>query len=258
MIEITTSFSGTISVGEYENEKPMFALKETIDNGLDDTGIELRQEELYKICRSLFEKSERESIVKKIEKQRKDLRFYPPENYPSVTSVIGWDADFYVSPEDLIQYAARGSIIHKLAEIYSTTNKWEDAKNVPECYPDLVILKKGSLGLSYNDVDLPAFLKQYPIEFSQTETTVKNHEHRYAGRQDAKGIFDSKVTLIDYKSGSVDKTKCFKQLTAYWNCGGNEDVEQAMIIHLNNKTQQGYSKPIICDNKESPCRRPFG
>ena len=247
MIEITASFTGTISTGEFENEKPLFSLKETSD--LEKTElIEARQQQLYNVCRGLFNQAQQESIIKKIENLRKDLRFY--DGYPSVTSITGWDSDFYVSADDLIQYASRGSILHKLCEIYAKEKVWRNPKDVPECYPDLVILKKGSLQLTWDDVDFVGFLEKYPIEFINTETVVRNDEYKYAGRYDAKGKYEKKVTLIDYKSGTVDEVKCMKQLTAYWHTPENTDVEQVIIVHLNNKTKQGFSKPIICNDKE--------
>jgi len=249
-MKITAQFMGTISTGEFENEKPLFALEEEYSG--DDIGIRERQEALYSICRQLFDKVQRESIVKKIQKMKEGLRFYPPENYPSVTSIIGWDDDFHILPGQLSQYASRGNIIHKLAEIYARTNKWENPDDVLECYPDSVILKKGSLGLTLDGYNLPAFLEKYPMEFISTETVVKNDKWKYAGRQDGKVIYDKKKSLIDYKTGEIDKVRCFKQLTAYWQCPENKDVEQVIIIPLRpeKKVQQGYSKPIICDDKE--------
>lgn len=251
MIKITASFSGVVSTGAYENEKPMFALEEEIAESMNKNQILKRQEELYAICREMFEKSERQSTAKRIQKEREDIRFYSFGNdqYPSVTSIINWDADFHVSPEELIQYASRGSIIHKQIEEYFKSNKWKEPKDIPECYPDLVILKKGSLGLTHDDVDFLGFMAKYPIDFMKGEFAVYNHGYKYAGRVDCKGIIEGKLSLIDFKTGSVDETKNFKQLTAYWHCEGNEDVEQVVIVHLNNDTKQGFSKPKICTDK---------
>jgi hypothetical protein len=80
---------------------------------------------------------------------------------------------------------------------------------------------------------------------------VVNPEHRYAGRYDIKGVFDGKVSIMDIKTtASVDKESCFKQLSAYAKCPGNEDVEQMVVIPLNDKTQQGFSKPVVETNIE--------
>jgi hypothetical protein len=47
----------------------------------------------------------------------------------------------------------------------------------------------------------------------------------------------------------VDKEKAFKQLAAYAKCLPVQP-EQLMVIHLNNKTKQGFSAPIITDRIE--------
>lgn len=247
-VEITASFSGKIATGKFENEAPFFALKETWQDVTDDEFVRARQDALQQMCYEKFAAVERRSLVEKIKEIRQDLRFYPIGNdqYPSVTSVIGWDEDWYMDPMELAQYGARGTIIHKLVEIFLQTKVWPKPSDIPEIFPEMVILKKGSLGLSIDDVDFPAFFKKHPFEVLKQETTVYNTEKRYAGRQDIKGKLEGKVTLFDVKTSStIDKKKFFKQLTAYAKCEGNEDVEQLCIIHLNNKVQQGFSAPII-------------
>src|SRR5574343_94849 len=261
---IKAQFTGVIATGDFENERPLFEMSQLIEGDIDNGTKEKMQESLYSLCRKMFQQSERQSVAKRIMREREDIRFYPVESdqYPSVTSILNWDADFHVSPQELIQYAARGSIIDKQVEIYFRVGKWKDPKEIPECYPDLVILKKGSLELTYEDIDFLSFIKEYPIDFIDAQKTVFNHGFKYAGRYDLKGIpkvikgngWDKMgvkplITLIDVKAASMDETKFMKQLTAYWHCEGNEDVEQAMIMHLNNKTQQGFSKPKICSDK---------
>jgi hypothetical protein len=44
---------------------------------------------------------------------------------------------------------------------------------------------------------------------------------------------------------TVDKVKNFKQIAAYCKMKGYEHIKQMMIVPLNNKTQQGFSKPVI-------------
>lgn len=247
-VEIVASFSGTISSGQFENEKPLFSLKEVWTDVADWEFVSHRQNVLEQMCYEKFAAVERRSMVEKIKQARQDLRFYPIGNefFPSVTSVIGWDEDFYMDALELAQYAARGTILHKMVEVYLKTGKWPKPSDLPEIYPEMIILKKGNLQLSVDDVDFPGFFKKYPFEVIHQETTVYNKEMRYAGRQDIKGKLDGKVTIFDIKTGSsIDKKKCFKQTTAYAHCSGNEDVEQMCIIHLNNKVQQGFSAPVI-------------
>ena len=250
-MKITTQFSATISTGEFENEKPLFALEEEFEGS--DAEVKNRQAELYNICRGLFSLTRKKSTEKKTEEVKETIRTYPPENYPSVTTIIRLTnpPGRTVPPEQLAQYGARGNIIHKLCEYYAKTNKWGYPKDV-DCGEDLAILNNGDLNLSLDGYNLPGFLEKYPIEFLTTETVVKNHVHKYAGRQDGKGVHAGRITLFDYKTGEVDEEKCFKQLSAYWHCEGNEDVERIMVIPLRaaKQVKQGYSKPVICDDKE--------
>ena len=121
-------------------------------------------------------------------------------------------------------------------------------------------MQKGSLGLQVDDVNFPAFFKAYPIKVIELEKEVINHQHRFGGRLDIKCIIEkdnpgswAKVegvkfdvpTILDVKTGSLDKTKGCKQQTAYAKCEGNEDVEQIGLIHLNKEVKQGYSKPYV-------------
>jgi hypothetical protein len=274
-LKIKAQFSGVISTGSYENEKPLFELEETIEaNGVhNDDWLKSRQNELYQICRDMFKKVERESIVQRIQKERQDIRFYPAngEQFPSVTSIIGWDADWYISPEELVQYGARGSIIDAQVNHYVKTGEWKDAKELPECYPHLVILKKGSLKLEYDDVDFLGFLEKYPIIFTGNQVTVFNYRHKYAGTLDIKGVpivieedkakkikpngwaklgVKAVPTIFDVKAiQNLDLVKVFKQGTAYWHCEGHGDIEQFIIIQLNKKTEQGYSVPKVLTDK---------
>ncbi len=271
-IEISASFTGTVSTGSYENEKPFYSVKESFDVedgdeiNVIDANIVLRQKQLQDICYNQFKKQAEVSYAEKIAKQYRNMRFYDGKDglkYPSVTSIIGWDADFHVSPDELSQYASRGTIIHKQVELFLKTGEWVEPRDIPEIYPDLVIVKQGNLGLELDNVDFPAFYEKYPFKVIETEKTVLNHDLRYGGRLDIKCIIKSsqkaswdKVagliydvpTILDVKTGSIDKTKCFKQQTAYWEC--EPDVQQVGIIHLNKEVKQGYSKPIIETNKE--------
>jgi hypothetical protein len=247
--EITAAFNGVISTGEFQNEKPFFSIKEIIETDIELTEQELRDRQgyLFKLCREQFKLSEQNSLAERVQKEREDIRLYPfsGTHYPSVTSVINWDIDFFTDKLKLAQYGARGSIIHKQIENYITTKKWKDAKDIPECYPDLVILNQGDLKLNYNDIDFVAFLEKYPIEFIWTEQVVVNEQYKYAGRADIKGKLDGKVSLFDIKTGVFDEYRHWQQLTAYKHTKGNDDVEQLVVIPLDGKTQQGYSKPKI-------------
>ena len=249
-IEITSSFSGTISTGQFENERPMFSLKDTIEvDGAKDIDIKIRkrQEQLHDMCYGMFKEAERKSIVQRIEKERKDIRFYlcpiHKKNYPSVTSVIGWDADFYISTDELNQYAAQSTIQHLIFNHFIEKNEWIEPEKIPEAYKYIVIVKKGSLRLDYKAGNIPGFLEKYPIKFKSSEKAVFNHEYKYAGRPDADGEpLQSKEwekagaisvpTIFDVKR-TADKVKAFKQMAAYAKCKGNSKVKQLCIIPIN-------------------------
>jgi len=283
-IEISASFTGVISTGSYENEKPMYHVKETyeIDDELSDTEenpMELvdsinkaldesyakRQKQLHDICYSQFKRQADVSYTERIAKEYQNIRFYDGEDgrkYPSVTSIIGWDKDFYMSQEELQQHASRGTIIDKQVEIYLSTGEWKEPKHIPEIYPDLVIIKNGTLGLEVGNVDFPAFYKKYPFKVINQQTTSLNHEHRYGGRREIYCMIDSKnkggwekiegclfdvPTLLDLKAtAQLDKTYVMKQNTAYAKC--DETIKQIGAIHLKKDNTQGYAKPVIETN----------
>ena len=244
-VEIVSSFSGTINTGKYENEKPMFSIKETWTNISEDE-ISRRQKAIEAMCYERFSEVEQRSLAEKILQQRSDLRIYEHngKKYPSVTSIIGWDADMFVSPAELLQYGARGTCLHKQVEVFLKTKTWIPIKDIPEVYPEYVCVKKGDLGLKLDDVDFQGFYAANPFEVVELEQRVINEEYRYAGRCDIVAIVDGKRTVVDIKTGStVDQEKAFKQTSAY--AKALSGIEQLMVIHLNAKTKQGWSKPII-------------
>lgn len=252
-VEICASYSGKIATGRFENCSPFFSLKETWTGPLDDATISIRQKQLSVLCEEKFSEVEKRELIAKIQEDRKDIRFYNIDNemFPSVTSIINWDNDFeektqHITPDEMRQYAARGTIIHKQVSIFLDTGEWKEAKDIPELYLYRVILKKGSLGLSMDGYDFRGFYEKYHFTKINTEQIVVNKELKYAGRYDVKGVLDNVVTLFDVKTGSsINKASAFKQLTAYAHTPGNEDVKQLVIVPLNNTTKQGFSAPAI-------------
>lgn len=254
-IEIVSSFSGKISTGQFENEQPFFSVKEVIEGEITDVEISKRQKELKDICYNQFQLAERESTAKKIQKQREDIRFYEKDgkSYPSVTSIIGWDADMFCKKEDLSQYASQGNINHLKLAYFIKTGEFLDAKKIPEAYKDMVILSKGSLKLPIDSGDLKGMLEKYPIRFKASEQEVINDTYLYAGTLDALGeIVPNKdweklgaqpdlLTVFDLKR-SGDAIKNFKQTSAYAKCIG---AEQMIILIVNDTTKQGFSQPLV-------------
>jgi hypothetical protein len=278
IIEISASFTGTIPTGQYENEKPFYAVKEILeldsdnkddwDNLIklhDDGKIASRQKQLHDICYDQFKTQAERSNSERIAKQYKNIRFYDGlsgKKYPSVTSIIGIDKDFCMPPDELNQYAARGTIIHKQVESFLRNGTFLAPWNIPEVSADWLTVKNGSLGLECTDVNFQAFFKDYPIKVVSQEQETLNHEYRYGGRYDILCTIDSSnkgkwekiegiqfdvPTILDIKtSTSLDKMSGLMQQAAYAKT--LPDVKQIGLIHLTKENKCGFAKPVIETN----------
>lgn len=254
-IKVSSSFNGVISRGPFENSKPGFfaEIEMDFDSPSKDvhSSIDKIQKELQKTCYDNFKACEEQAVIERIQKDRLDIRFYTKNGvqFPSVTSIIGFDADMFCTAEHLAQYASQSSLCHAQVAHFIETGQWLEAKEVPGTWTDLVIVSKGDLKLETSGWSFPDFLKKYPISQMKNSYSGFNDEHRYAGTPDFVGIPDFEgaeeiPTLFDVKR-TVDKVKNFKQLAAYANMEGYNDIKQICIVPLNNKTQQGFSKPVV-------------
>lgn len=273
-IEISASFTGKINTGQFENESPFFSIKEIVedidseDYEVTDEHIKIRQKELKEICYNQFKQHAEIAYQEKIAKEYKSIRFYDSGidgiKYPSVTSCLNMDENFFMSPSDLSQYCARGTILHKQCEIFLKTGKWIEAKDISDLSFELMTIKQGNLNLSVDDTNFPAFYKAYPFRVIEQEKTVINHEFRYGGRLDILGIIEESnkgswdkiegiqfnvPTIFDIKSGQIDKVKCYSQMAAYAKCC--DSVKQLVVIPLTKDTQQGFSKPLVSSKIDS-------
>ncbi len=271
-LEICASFTGKISTGQYEQASPFFSVKEVIEEvegeELSDLVIKMRQQELQDICVAQFNKAAEILYQQKVEKSYKNIRFYDGKEglkYPSVTSVINMDENFFTDPMELSQMAARGTIIHKQCELFLKDGIWREPKDIPEISAYVFTVVKGSLGLVIDDVNFQAFYKDYPFKVISQEATVINHEVKYGGRMDILCVIEStnkgkwdKIdgiafdvpTILDIKTGaSLDTAKGLIQQAAYAMC--NETVKQIGLIHLTKENVCGYAKPKITSKIES-------
>jgi len=253
-IKITGGISGVIATGSFQNLKPTFMWEETIEDcEMTDTEIAERIKELYNKGFSMLKEAEQKAIVERIQRERQDLRLLISEKgniLPSVTSIIGYDADFFVSPEELSQYASQGNIIHAKVEHFINTKEWVLAKTLQEVWTDIVILTKGNLKLEVDVGDFPEFLKKYPVSDMKNGVRFMYDEEGYCGEPDFTGIPDFKEalkipTMFDVKR-TPDKISNGMQLAAY---AKYHKLKQGVIIPLNDKTNQGWSKPVIYDEK---------
>lgn len=255
-LKISSSFSGVVATGSYENSRPGFAVEEEFEmegeQDVIDFAIQTRQEALHIICYERFKEVEQQMVVERIQKERKDIRFYTDETgkkYPSVTSIINFDADFFMDERELVQYASRGSITHARVNHYIKTGKWVEAKELPECWTDIVIVQKGDLNLTTNVGNFPGFLEKYPITELKNSEMSFNKEYEYAGTPDFEGTPDFKEaeklpSLWDVKS-TIDKIKLMMQLAAYAKMEKYKHIKQVGGIEISDKTQQGFSRPVV-------------
>ena len=258
MIKLSYHKGGKVSTGQWENVEPHVGLEVELPNG---ENFEQHMSDLKQYVNRLFDeevanaKGEKpQANAKEIAKLVKNMRFYEHwgQKIPSVTSIINYKSKISeyvnITPLKLAQLASRGSIIHKQIEVYIKTKEWCEPETIAECEKDLSFLEESNAEVSFDDVDFRAFEAVYPMEYISTESFVLNLEHLYAGRQDIKCIYNGLVTLADIKTGTMTeerKLKTFAQLSAYANTDGNKDVEQLMIIPLNHRVKQGYSKAIV-------------
>src|SRR3990167_47191 len=253
-LEISASFTGVIPTGSYQNEKPFFSVKETVEldlevmTELDDTYVSNRQKQLHEICYKKFKKQAEVAYQEYIAKTYQNIRFYDGKDgkkYPSVTSIINMDKDFHIPPDELKQYGSRGSLLHKQAEIFLTTGVWKEPKDIAESSFDYLTVVKGSLGLEFEDVDFKGFYAEYPFKIIELEKTTINDDYQYGGRIDIIGIiesankgkwdkvegsiFDEPIMLDIKTSTTLDKLIGFTQLSAYCK---SENIKQMGLIHL--------------------------
>lgn len=250
-LKIEASFSGVLPTGSYANMRPGFSASMEFEQDFqteDEVNlcIETAQQELQGICYQNFEMEANKAKILKIQEDRKDFRFYQletGEDVPSVTSILNYDTEFLMDSEELKQYAAQGNIIHAQVADFIKTGVWHKPSEIEGTTPDLFILKKGNLNLSLDGWDFQAFLKKYPMEKLKNGEVIINSKERYGGLPDGYGVVGGVSTIFDIKR-TPEKTKNFMQMAAYAKAS-KEKVEQMMIIPLNDKTEQGFSKPIV-------------
>lgn len=253
-IKVSSSFGGKVSTGSFENSSPFFSaeVELTVKEGSDVLAkISELQDAIQSQCQSRFKLVAEQLSIERLEKERKEIRFYKSpsgKKLPSVTSIIPTiNFDFYgIDNDELAEYSAQGNITHARIAHYIDSGKWVNPKELEIAWADIHALKTGKLGLDPDNCDFQAFLEKYPIENLKNCEAIFNEEHGYAGTPDFTGIpsfkgADPIPSVCDAKR-SVDKVKNFKQMSAYAKCLG---VKQMIIVPLNNTTAQGFSKPIV-------------
>ena len=251
-LEVTVGTSAVIAVASYENLKPFYSIK----------GVFSEKVDIDKLLQEMKDKVNQQLQIdynNAIAQRLKDMRFYERNGlkYISVTEVLNHDAKFFMKPEELNQYAAKGTMYNIQLDEFVKTGKWQAFSAIPECIRYLHDVETGTLRLPYDELAIRNFLKDYPINFDRYQVSVFNDDHIYAGTLDYTGsipktakwekldvLFDV-PTLFDLKVGSPDKMKALKQMSAYSSCPEMKDIRQVCMINITDKNKCGYAVPVV-------------
>lgn len=251
-IKVSAGFSGAISVGSYENQRPSFFAEveyDVVDGEDVEEFIRADQKKLHDIAYKNFKMVAEKSKLEKIKADFKNFRFYKvgeDREFVSVTSILGVNFVAHVDEDAMKVAISKGNISDARAKHYIDTGTWEDPTNLDGVGYDLVVLKEH--GEVFDEWDFPTFLKKYPLLDLKVGKIFINEEHEYAGTSDAEcmypldGTGEPVHTLIDFKR-TPQKISHFPQTAAYSKC--DPKFKQMMLISANPDNKQNYSKPII-------------
>lgn len=256
-LNISAQFSGVLPVGAFANMRPGFSASMEFEQEFKteeevSMTVEACQQQLQAICYQSFEREADKARIQKIQEDMKSFRFYEDEagtKMPSVTSVLGYDKEFFCTDDELKQYASQGNIIDAEIRNFVKTGKYVQSKDLLECTADRFIIKKGSKQLALEGWDFVGFLSKFPIEnLKSHEKPLFNKQYRYAGTPDLEGIYNGLPTLVSIKR-TYRETDNFTQDSAYAKCDGMEHIKQIMVVEMKAEqdggNKSGYSKPRI-------------
>lgn len=263
-IDITVSVTGKIPRRNFENFSPYFSIKEIYKDYITDEHRAKRQQELYKGLQTFFTDIREAVRIEELQEQFKNLRFTlnpaTGRRYPHVTDILYWDAEFYINPDELTQYGARGSAIHSMIEQWISTgspgglnsNLWD--KSVVN-KRDVIILKSGSLNLwdTLESINFLGFMEKHgkDIVFGDGEFRGFNEEHFYCGQPDRIGTYEGIPAIFDFKCRAA-KDDDFKQMAMYLKLDDArlKGIGRMVIIPLNSDNKAGFGKPVVSDEPE--------
>lgn len=254
--EITVSVTGKIPRRNFENYSPFYSIKEYLPAETTDQARLARQKDLQAQCEQLFNTTRDSIRVEELQTAYKNLRFTLNQNtgkkYPHVTDILYWDAEFYMNPEELAQYGARGSAVHSMIDWWIKTKNWD--KTIIN-KRDLILLKTGSLNLyeTLDEINFLGFMEKHgkDFEFGEGEFQGFNEEHFYCGRLDRIGSYQGVPAIIDWKC-TASRDEFFKQLAMYLKMDDPrlKDIKRMVIVPLNSANKSGYGKPVVSDEAE--------
>lgn len=250
--EITIGKSGVIPIASYSNLRPSFSMTVEPEEG---EGLDSIFKSVQEIIDKQFEREEQSAAIKRIEKLYKNIGFHKKNgrSYPRVSSIMGWDTEWKIPSYELNQYGTRGTIIHKLSELFLKEKKWFNPTDLTELEDDVNILLSGNLKLHWEDCTHQKFMQVYGKFIGEPkiiEETVFNEKLLFAGTPDLIAPFKDLKSVIDYKTGGYD----FAQLASYASCV--EGIKQLVIFPVGpTNNVSGYSKPIVRLNWENDWKR---
>ncbi len=257
--EIVVGKSGVIPKASYSNLRPNYSMTVELQEGEDVNEAIFKCKE---IVNHHFELDEYRAGVDLLQKQFKKIRFYDaPEGlkYPSVTSILYYDKEWFIAEGELMQYGSMGTIIHVVfwfaVNSYFKTGKivWKQPEDFPELQKEIGIVKTGSLQLNWEDYSYKEFGNIYIPKIKKIhgmEQTILNPEIRVGGTYDL--ICDLELekgkvllSLVDLKTGAYD----FRQHACYaktWEKINNKNIDQMVTFPLGKTDNKcGYMKPIV-------------
>lgn len=250
--EIRASKSGVIPIAKFANLKPGYEAVADLEKG-DDPAKCL--EKLQSILDARFAIEENKALVQLIEKQFKNIGFHEKDGkkYPRESSIMSWDKEWRIPKHELNQYAARGTIVHKLFHLFLTEGKWFDPKEIEELEDSVNMLLSGNLKLHWENSSHKKFMKKYRDDIGKIEAMeeiVFNEELFYSATPDLIAPFKGLKSVIDYKTGTYD----FAQLASFAGC--IEGIKQLVIFPVGETDNvNGYMKPIIKTDWKDDWRR---
>lgn len=164
---------------------------------------------------------------------------------------------FTVSEEQLIQYGAMGTIIHKMAE-FSLQGETNPTKLWQECKKEWDIIQNGDLGLDPSAANPQGFMQKYADEFDWStgdiEVEMIDNDLMMKGTADLPIKRNGRWVMADWKTcrsySREKKEHYFKQLALYsimYQKQTGREMHELVILPLNPNNKAGYGKPIITD-----------
>lgn len=236
ILKLTYGNKATISLGNYENENPMYSVSIECDDQIesyDETYVRNHLDKIKTIIDGyIFKDFERVKQPKKFEVQR--VTQIGDKIYPWVTSIISPEPPADIPYLD--EHAYIGSLVHEATNNFikggCVANAYKLNKDTPK--PQIT----ANLKLNWEEYSMLKWMEKYAdkyqVNFSRGEQFFKNDEFNYCGKMDTDGMFLDVYSFFDFKKTKTItpdlKEKYFMQLAAYAMCQEQPKPEGLVII----------------------------